>query len=203
MKPLVETCRWLLVSVCIAGGAALLCAQTQPPSDERPNPTRALEGEIEQYPGSASAPASPTETSIPEEAPEHATTPPTLRAPARASARTKASASRSDIPADEVQRVFGRDESVVPLASLDAAGVRQLQQGLKAQGLYAGEVDGRVGSKTRAALDAALNRQFRLSTRMLHEGNITRSFGEALGLAPAGMRNLEAEPRRGGPQPAP
>ena len=186
----------------LAGPA--LAQQAAPPAGPDPggvsdtNQTRELESEIEEYPGPSDGmrDESDTATRIPEQvqpAPKpsagprpHAASP---KAPARAGGVAK-----SAIDPSEVQRVFGSDAGVIALASLDAASVTRLQARLRERGHDPGPVDGVLGPKTRAALEAYSRAQFTLEQRLLQQERLTTDLAAQLGVAP-GAPGSEPSPR--------
>lgn len=180
------------------------------PSDE----TRELEGAIEQYPDSLSAPspgratpAAPgSETTIPE-AIERAS------GPSEPSSAGKPAAGwpGSSIDPGEVQRVLGSDVEIIALGSLDPARVTRLQLRLRELGHYTGEVDGVVGPRTRAALAAHARAQFAMKQRLLARDQLTTDSAEQLGVraiprggavpAAGGASEEPALPDDSGPEP--
>jgi peptidoglycan hydrolase-like protein with peptidoglycan-binding domain len=187
--------------------------QQQPGKADAVNETRQLEAEIEEYPGPTDGVTTESDTRIPEEI--HPPPKKTTKARAKASSPgTAATAGTAQgravmsIDAREVQRVFGQDSSVLSLATLDAASVTRLQTRLRDLGHYLGEIDGVMGPKTRAALDAVIADQFRLSKRLLQQNQLTTDFANQLGLdgANSGVPTKPAStqpPTGASPPPAP
>lgn len=167
------------------------------------NPTRELEAEIEEYPGANDTATDSAEAVIPEAiAPAPLVRPaPKVRAVAPAG---------SSIDAREVQRVFGQDTSVLDLTTLDAKQVTRLQQRLREMGHYLDKLDGIVGPKTTAALQAMIADQYALSQRLLRQGQMTTELAGQVGLAepnqvpaPAQPPAPNQDPAQSRPNPAP
>lgn len=199
--------RWLAPATLALFAVGPAAAQS---ANDPVNPARKLEAEIEAYPlatDSVVGDAVPNEsTRIPEEIhpPKKAPTGPAAAQPE--ALRLAEPQLGSDVAASEVQRVFGRDVSVLDLHGLTPAQVTRLQQRLHELGLYRGKIDGIAGPQTRAALHAEVKRQFQLSRRLLDQGQITTRFGSWLGVTPdtaatqssaSGIEPRPAPPPRG------
>jgi hypothetical protein len=186
-----RTASHVLLFAVALGLAPRLAAANEPaqPTPEGTNP-RQLESEIEQYPGKTELPLEEPETRIPEQIQPRSPKPSRLPGQRKSAPvqGTPAGHPGSNIDAREVQRVFGQDARLVQLAQLDHDELSQLQRRLQASGHYAGEVDGVVGPKTRAALRAAILEQFALSRRLLQQGRVTSELASQLGLTPAAVR---------------
>ncbi len=160
--------------------------------------TRELESEIEEYPGPSDGvrDESDADTRIPEQI-HPAPKPPAGPRPHAASPATPAagdSASKTMIDRSEVQRVFGSDTGVIALGSLGPSGITQLQVRLRERGHDPGPVDGVMGPKTRAALQAYSRAQFTLKQRLLQQDQLTTDLAEQLGVA-ASRLSSEPSPR--------
>lgn len=214
----------------IGVGPAWAEQSASPPAPEasgvnEPHPTRQLESEIEEYPGPNDgvrqegvvdtripeaihpAPRAPSKSERPHAAPS-----------ARPSSGGASTATLGTIDPREVQRVFGSDARVIPLASLDAARITQLQLRLRELGHYHGTVDGVAGPQTKAALLALARAQFTLKQRLLQQEQLTSDLAEQLGVAeqkpsgepflrddadPSMRRNAPPVPPGGAPLPPP
>jgi len=186
-----------IAGVLMLAGSVPAQEQQQPGKADAVNETRQLEAEIEEYPGPTDGVTTESDTRIPEEIhpPPKKTTKARPKSPSPATAATGGAAQGravTSIDAREVQRVFGQDSSVLELATLDAASVTRLQTRLRELGHYLGEIDGVMGPKTRAALDAVIADQFRLSKRLLQQNQLTTDFANQLGL---GGANPDMPPR--------
>lgn len=82
----------------------------------------------------------------------------------------------------QVQKVFGRDASMIALDGLNQSEVRNMQARLKELGHYRAEIDGIVGPKTRAALRAAVYQRFMLSQQLVAQGRIPTFLAPSLGV---------------------
>jgi hypothetical protein len=191
---------WVGVAAPLAllGAAPALAQQTGSPQApaqggaNESNQTRGLESEIEDYPGpSDGVRQEGAETRIPEEmhpaprAPSqtvrpHAASP---ASPARPGSSADPQAAAGRIDPSEVQRVFGSETRVIPLSSLDAPKLTALQMRLRELGHYQGPVDGVLGPKTKAALEAYARAQFTLKQRLLQQDQMTSDLAEQLGVA--------------------
>jgi hypothetical protein len=193
----------LAAPLALLAGPAL-AQQGVPPAGPDPsgasdtNQTRALENQIEEYPGPTDGvrDESDVDTRIPEQihpAPRsnagprpHAASP---AAPARSGGATAA------IDPSEVQRVFGSDTGVIALGSLDPTSITQLQVRLRERGYDPGPVDGVVGPTTRAALEGYARAQFTLKQRLLQQDQLTTDLAEQLGVAPGSRRGAQPSMR--------
>ncbi len=94
---------------------------------------------------------------------------------------------QQSIDPSEVQKVFGTAASLVDLRSLDAEGVRRLQQALQERGHYRGQLDGILGPQTRAGLNALLTEQYALNQRLINQGQIAGQVASSLGIDAPGV----------------
>jgi hypothetical protein len=189
----------LAAPLALLGVAPALAQQTASPPAPAPsgvnesNQTRGLESEIEEYPGPNDGVRreGDGETRIPEEI-HSAPRAPSMKqrpraaspaSPARPSSSDGAKAAAGRIDPSEVQRVFGSDTRLIPLASLDATRVTTLQMRLRELGHYQGPVDGVLGPKTKAALQAHARSQFALKQRLLQQDQLTSDLADQLGVA--------------------
>lgn len=194
------------------GLAPAYAQQVAPPESTQADPanqTRQLENEIEEYPGPNDGVRQDSErqTRIPEEvapSPHPSAVAPRMARPASTGRKSPpnpgairaGSSAHSEIDASEVQRVFGSDARLIALSSLDASTVTRLQTRLHELGHYNGQVDGVVGPKTRAALEAYNRAQFALKQKLLQSYQLTAESAEQLGIEPSTRIN-------GAPPPLP
>jgi len=205
-----KLCIGLAAPLALLLGLAPANAQQTAPSPDTTqanpsNETRQLENEIEDYPGPNDGLRDDAEprTRIPEEvapspnpsavSPRMSPPSSTRKSPQSAAPARPGSSARSDIDQSEVQRVFGSDARLIALSSLDASTVTRLQMRLHELGHYMGPVDGVVGPKTRAALEAFNRAQFALKQKLLTKDQMTVDSAEQLGIEPA-MRSNAAPP---------
>jgi hypothetical protein len=185
----------LAAPLTLLGSAPALAQQTvSPPAPatsgvNESNQTRGLESEIEEYPGPSDGvrQEGDAETRIPEKMHSAPRAPsmterPHAASPASSSSSASPKAAPGRIDPSEVQRVFGSDARVIPLASLDAARMTALQTRLRELGHYQGPVDGVLGPKTKAALHAYARAQFTLKQRLLQQDQLTSDLVEQLGV---------------------
>lgn len=114
------------------------------------------------------------------------------------------SATQQQRPIDpaEVQQVFGQQVSLIDIKSLSADESRNLQQRLKDLGYYKGEVDGKAGPQTKAALNSLVRSQFVLTQRLVDQGQIPSQLATTVGLRSDIMPTSgTASPDTGVPQP--
>jgi hypothetical protein len=178
-----------LAPLMLFGIGPAIAQQPMPPTGpggaDEANQTRQLENEIEQYPGPNDGVRGDDETRIPEQirpAPKQrsqATRPPAASPPAPTQS---GSAVSSAIDPGEVERVMGSDAGIISLNLLDRARVVRLQTRLSELGHYQGPVDGVVGPKTRAALEAYARAQFTLKQRLIRNDQLTSDLARQLGV---------------------
>lgn len=116
--------------------------------------------------------------------------------PDRAEQQKQMGTAARAIDPSEVQKVFGKQASVVDIKSLDSQEIQSLQQRLKTLGFYKGDVDGIAGPQTRAAIGAMLHSQFALAERMLQQGAMPSQLASSLGVGP-----VDIEPTSGISEP--
>jgi hypothetical protein len=91
-------------------------------------------------------------------------------------------ATQRPIDPAEVQQVFGQQASLIDIKSLSADESKNLQQRLKDLGYYKGEVDGKAGPQTKAALNSLVRSQFVLTQRLVEQGQIPSQLASTVGL---------------------
>jgi len=107
------------------------------------------------------------------------------------------------IDPSEVQKVFGKQASVVDMNSLDSQEIESLQQRLKTLGFYKGDIDGVAGPQTRAALGSMVRSQFVLAQRMLQQGAMPSQLAAALGVGPVDIQPTSGISEPGDTDPNP
>jgi peptidoglycan hydrolase-like protein with peptidoglycan-binding domain len=98
------------------------------------------------------------------------------------------------------------DAALVELSSLSSDDIRKMQQTLKDRGAYQGEVDGKMGPKTRAALTSVVSQQFALNQRLINQGRITGQLAESVGINAQGISpvsGVDSDPMGSQPSPSP
>lgn len=113
----------------------------------------------------------------------------------------------------EVQQVFGQQASLVDIKSLSTDEAKNLQQRLKDLGYYKGDVDGKAGPQTKAALNSLVRSQFVLTQRLVEQGQIPSQLATTVGLRSdimptsgtispdTGVPQQRMQPQTGTPQP--
>lgn len=187
------------LALLLSLGSPTLAQQRAPSEPEvEADKTRELEAEIEQYPGPNDGLIEELDTRIPEEvqprAPQAGDSPASPRAPDARASSARSAASVGEIDPRQIQRVFGRDAQVVALDTLEPAQVARLQTRLREQGHYLGAIDGIVGPKTQAALQALLQDQLALSQRLLQQNKLTTELAARVGLEPATLASPPPAP---------
>jgi len=105
------------------------------------------------------------------------------------------------IDPSEVQKVFGKQASVVDIKSLDSQEIESLQQRLKTLGFYKGKVDGLAGAQTRAAIGRMVHSQFVMAQRLLQAGAMPSQLASALGVGPVDIQPTSGISEPGDPTP--
>lgn len=101
----------------------------------------------------------------------------------------------------DIQKVFGSDAEVVSLNELDEEKIKSVQQELKDMGFYQGEVDGKLGPRTKSALNKFSDRQASLTRKLIDNNQLTSVTLEHLGLDRSELQEVVGEESPGAVSP--